>query len=72
MKWPASSKRSGRLWQDRFKPGMRVVAANSAPCDECFFCRKGRANLCEDLVFNNGAYAEYALDPRPHSARKRD
>ena len=49
--------------KDRFKPGMRVVAANSAPCDECFFCRKGRANLCQDLVFNNGAYAQYALIP---------
>jgi L-iditol 2-dehydrogenase len=42
---------------------MRVVAANSAPCNECFFCRKDKANLCEDLVFNNGAYAEYALIP---------
>src|SRR5437667_11601335 len=42
---------------------MRVVAANSAPCNECFFCLKDRANLCEDLVFNNGAYAEYNLIP---------
>src|SRR5262245_9846081 len=46
-----------------FPRGMRVVAANSAPCNECFFCRKDRANLCEDLVFNNGAYAQYALIP---------
>ena len=42
---------------------MRVVAANSAPCNQCFFCLKDRANLCENLVFNNGAYAEYALIP---------
>ena len=54
---------AGTAVGDRFKPGMRVVAANSAPCNECFFCRKGRANLCEDLVFNNGAYAEYTLIP---------
>src|SRR5438128_1695127 len=54
---------TGTAVGDRFKPGMRVVAANSAPCNECFFCRKGRANLCEDLVFNNGAYAEYTLIP---------
>jgi L-iditol 2-dehydrogenase len=54
---------AGAAVRDRFKPGMRVAAANSAPCNECFFCRKGRANLCEDLVFNNGAYAEYALVP---------
>src|SRR6476469_9475856 len=53
----------GPAVRDRFKPGMRVVAANSAPCGDCFFCEKGRANLCQDLVFNNGAYAQYALIP---------
>ena len=42
---------------------MRVVAANSAPCNDCFFCLRDRANLCEDLLFNNGAYAEYTLIP---------
>jgi len=47
----------------RFPRGMRVVAANSAPCNQCFFCQKGKPNLCEDLVFNNGAYAEYAVIP---------
>ena len=54
---------AGEAVRDRFPRGMRVVAANSAPCDECFFCLKDNANLCEDLVFNNGAYAEYALIP---------
>ena len=54
---------AGEAVQDRFPPGMRVVAANSAPCNECFFCRRDRENLCEDLVFNNGAYAEYTLIP---------
>src|ERR1700730_5359416 len=39
--------------------GMRVVPSNSAPCNVCLYCRKGRPNLCEDLLFNNGAYAEY-------------
>lgn len=47
-----------------FAPGMRVVALNSAPCGECFFCRKSQPNLCEDLLFNNGAYAEYIRIPR--------
>jgi len=47
----------------RFEPGDRVVALNSAPCDECFFCTHGQQNLCEDLIFNNGAYAEYLLIP---------
>ena len=46
-----------------FRPGQRVVAANSAPCDECFFCVRGLENLCEDLLFNNGAYAEYIRIP---------
>ena len=42
-----------------FEVGDRVVALNSAPCDVCFFCKQGQQNLCEDLLFNNGAYAEY-------------
>jgi L-iditol 2-dehydrogenase len=46
-----------------FSVGQRVVAANSAPCDQCFFCRRGLQNLCEDLLFNNGAYAEYIRIP---------
>ena len=46
-----------------FRPGQRVVAANSAPCRKCFFCRKGSENLCEDLLFNNGAYAEFIRIP---------
>jgi L-iditol 2-dehydrogenase len=46
-----------------FKMGQRVVAANSAPCGECFYCRHNQENLCEDLLFNNGAYAEYIRIP---------
>ena len=45
--------------------GDRVVAGNSAPCGECRLCLAGRPNLCEDLLFVNGAYGEYiALPPR--------
>src|SRR3984885_10776963 len=47
----------------RFHVGDRVVALNSAPCDACYFCRHGQQNLCEDLLFNNGAYAEYIRIP---------
>jgi L-iditol 2-dehydrogenase len=46
-----------------FSIGQRVVAANSAPCGQCFFCQRGLENLCEDLLFNNGAYAEYIRIP---------
>ena len=47
----------------KFKIGDRVVALNSAPCDQCYWCMKGQQNLCEDLLFNNGAYAEYICIP---------
>ncbi len=47
-----------------FRPGMRVVALNSAPCQMCFYCSRHQENLCEDLLFNNGAYAEYIKIPR--------
>src|SRR5579862_6160282 len=46
-----------------FRLGQRVVAANSAPCLECFYCKRGNENLCDDLLFNNGAYAEYIRIP---------
>ncbi len=48
---------------DGFAVGDRVVAANSAPCGSCFFCRRERAELCEDLLFINGAYAQYITIP---------
>ena len=47
-----------------FNIGDKVVAANSAPCGECFFCKKGDYNLCENLEFLNGAYAEYINIPK--------
>ena len=46
-----------------FQVGERVLPLNSAPCDACFYCRQGQQNLCDDLLFNNGAYAEYLLVP---------
>ncbi len=48
---------------ERFRVGDRVVPLNSAPCGMCFFCEHGQANLCDDLLFNNGAYAEYLRVP---------
>lgn len=46
-----------------FSVGDRVVAANSAPCDHCFFCQREQWNLCENLEFLNGAYAEFIRVP---------
>lgn len=43
--------------------GTPVVVANSAPCGECHYCRHEMASLCDDLLFWNGAYAEFARIP---------
>lgn len=43
--------------------GDRVVGANSAPCGRCDRCRGGQENLCDDLLFLNGAYAEAIVVP---------
>jgi len=46
-----------------FWPGMKVVSANSAPCNRCFHCKIGRQSMCEDVLYINGAYAEYLTIP---------
>jgi L-iditol 2-dehydrogenase len=46
-----------------FAEGDRVVALNSAPCGDCYFCERNQENLCDDLLFNNGAYAEFIRIP---------
>jgi L-iditol 2-dehydrogenase len=46
-----------------FAIGDRVLPLNSAPCDACFYCRNHQQNLCDDLLFNNGAYAEFIRIP---------
>lgn len=47
----------------RLEVGQRVVAANSAPCLKCFHCRRDEKNLCENLLFVNGAFAEFIRIP---------
>jgi L-iditol 2-dehydrogenase len=48
-----------------FRPGDRVASANSAPCGHCFFCRRDRLSLCENLrPLLNGAYAEFLRIPK--------
>lgn len=46
-----------------FKQGMRIMTHNSAPCGYCYYCKHGQHNLCDDLLFNFGAYSEYTLIP---------
>ena len=51
------------IGNEGWRVGDRVVVANSAPCDRCYHCRAGQENLCEDLLFLNGAYAESIVVP---------
>src|SRR3954468_9594768 len=46
-----------------WQPGDRVFVANSAPCGKCFHCQNEQENLCDDLLFLNGAYAESIVVP---------
>ena len=53
----------------RVREGDQLAAANSAPCGECALCLAGRSNLCEDLLFVNGAYGEHIALPARLVAR---
>jgi len=46
-----------------WRVGERVAVANSAPCGACFYCRNRQENLCDDLLFLNGAYARSIVVP---------
>jgi L-iditol 2-dehydrogenase len=54
---------------EKFKVGMKVAAANSAPCNKCFYCLNHQPNLCEHLNESlvgftwPGTYAEYVRLP---------
>lgn len=53
----------------RFREDDAVVVANSASCGHCGACRDGRENLCLELVYLNGAYADFLLVPARFVAR---
>jgi L-iditol 2-dehydrogenase len=66
--WAGTIQAVGPGAEGRWRPGQRVVAANSAPCppetdSPCRQCRRGRQSMCEDLQYNNGAFAPYILVP---------
>lgn len=52
-----------------FRPGMRVVSANTVPCYQCWACTINRHSLCENLEFLNGAFAEKITVPARIVAR---
>jgi L-iditol 2-dehydrogenase len=52
-----------KVQSPEWRVGDRVVVANSAPCGECFHCKHHQENICDDLLFLNGAYAESIVVP---------
>lgn len=56
-----------------FQPGDRVTFDSTVWCGECFFCRRGEVNLCDNRQVlgvspgeyrRHGAFAEYVAVPR--------
>lgn len=52
-----------------WREGDPVVVANSASCGLCAACRSGRENLCADLEYINGAFADHLLVPARFAER---
>lgn len=48
-----------------FAVGDALMAANTGPCGNCFFCKADQENFCESIMDEMvlGAYAEYLLVP---------
>lgn len=66
--WTGTIVEVGSGVETQWRVGQRVVAANSAPClpDEdpiCRQCRRGRPSMCENIQYNNGAFAPYITIP---------
>ncbi|HLX26240.1 MAG TPA: alcohol dehydrogenase catalytic domain-containing protein, partial [Candidatus Cybelea sp.] len=51
---------------EAFAAGDPVMCVHTAPCGECYWCRYGQEELCEDLMpaMLLGAYADYIALPR--------
>jgi len=49
----------------KFKVGDRIAPHNSAPCNECYYCKIGEHSMCDNLLFMRTAYSEYRLIPEP-------
>jgi L-iditol 2-dehydrogenase len=49
----------------KFREGDIVMSTHSAPCGECYYCKRGQENLCDTIMSTMvlGAYAEYIKIP---------
>lgn len=45
------------------QPGDRVVCIPWAPCGQCYYCRRGMVNHCQQKEQLGGALAEYCVSP---------
>ena len=66
--WAGTIAEIGPDTDQRWRPGVRVAAANSVPCppdggSPCRQCRRGRPSMCETIQYLNGAFAPYILVP---------
>jgi len=52
-----------------WQTGEAAVVLNSASCGRCRYCTQGRENLCRDLRYLNGSFAEYLQVPARFVAR---
>ena len=48
----------------KFKSGDKVIPVNSSPCFKCIYCKAKKYSLCENILFLNGAYADYVKVPK--------
>ena len=48
---------------ENFRIGMRITSNVFAECGQCFFCKRGQGNLCENLLYNFGSFSEYMIIP---------
>ena len=55
----------------KFRPGQRVVAANSAPCGDCFFCRRGREKPLRGSTLQQRRLRPIHADSRAHRRKER-
>lgn len=46
-----------------FQVGDRVAVHNTAPCNICYYCKRGQPSMCTHLTFNRGTYAQYVKVP---------
>lgn len=71
MPTPFGHEFSGEIVETRgevngFREGDAVMGVHTAPCGNCYYCRRGQENMCHDTMKNMtlGAYSEYIKIPR--------